>query len=68
MDGIGPQDRRPATVNTHWGNVEENNHFGTHEFMVLCELLGADPYISGNVGSGTFPGNERPGRIPDPLR
>ncbi|MDT0345055.1 alpha-N-arabinofuranosidase [Streptomyces litchfieldiae] len=52
-DGIGPRERRPRMVNTHWGNVEENNHFGTHEFMALCELLGADPYISGNVGSGT---------------
>jgi len=31
----------------------ENNHFGTHEFMDLCELLGADAYIAGNVGSGT---------------
>ncbi len=40
-------------VNTHWGGVTENNHFGTHEFMDLCELLGAEPYICGNVGSGT---------------
>jgi alpha-N-arabinofuranosidase len=53
MDGIGPKEDRPKMVNTHWGNVEENNHFGTHEFMDLCELLGAEPYISGNVGSGT---------------
>ncbi|MEV0387493.1 alpha-L-arabinofuranosidase C-terminal domain-containing protein [Nonomuraea sp. NPDC050643] len=53
MDGVGPKERRPSMVNTHWGNVEENNHFGTHEFMALCELLGAEPYISGNVGSGT---------------
>ncbi|UFU01717.1 alpha-N-arabinofuranosidase [Ruania suaedae] len=53
MDGIGPKDERPAMVNTHWGNVEENNHFGTHEFMDLCEMLGAEPYINGNVGSGT---------------
>ncbi|MEU8108832.1 alpha-L-arabinofuranosidase C-terminal domain-containing protein [Nonomuraea muscovyensis] len=52
-DGIGPKDQRPVMVNTHWGNVEENNHFGTHEFMALCELLVAEPYISGNVGSGT---------------
>jgi len=52
-DGIGPRDQRPRMVNTHWGNVEENNHFGTHEFMALCELLGADPYVNGNVGSGT---------------
>lgn len=53
MDGIGPREQRPAMVNTHWGGVTENNHFGTHEFMDLCELLGADPYICGNVGSGT---------------
>ncbi|QNP75415.1 alpha-N-arabinofuranosidase [Streptomyces roseirectus] len=52
-DGVGPREERPRMVNTHWGNVEENNHFGTHEFMALCELLGAEPYISGNVGSGT---------------
>src|SRR3712207_9471109 len=49
----GPKHARPCMVNTHWGEVEETNHFGTHEFMHLCELLGAEPYISGNVGSGT---------------
>jgi alpha-L-arabinofuranosidase len=52
-DGIGPKEQRPSMVNTHWGDVEENNHFGTHEFMHLCELLGTEPYISGNLGSGT---------------
>ncbi len=40
-------------VNTHWGDIEENNHFGTHEFMALCEMLGAEAYVNGNVGSGT---------------
>jgi alpha-N-arabinofuranosidase len=40
-------------VNTHWGGVLENNHFGTHEFMDLCEQIGCEPYICGNVGSGT---------------
>ncbi|WP_432503674.1 alpha-N-arabinofuranosidase [Kineococcus arenarius] len=53
MNGIGPKQDRPRMVNTHWGDVEENNHFGTHEFMALCELLGTEPYVSGNVGSGT---------------
>jgi len=53
MDGIGPRENRPAMLNTHWGRVVENNHFGTHEFMDLCALLGAEPYICGNVGSGT---------------
>jgi len=52
-DGIGPRESRPTIVNTHWGGVVENNHFGTHEFFDLCELIGAEPYICGNVGSGT---------------
>jgi alpha-N-arabinofuranosidase len=53
-DGIGPRDQRPAMINTHWGGVTENNHFGTHEFLELCEQLGCEPYICGNVGSGTI--------------
>lgn len=53
QDGIGPYENRPCMVNTHWGGVTENNHFGTHEFMDLCEQLGCEPYICGNVGSGT---------------
>jgi len=52
-DGIGPREKRPAMINTHWGGVVENNHFGTHEFMDLVELLGTEAYISGNVGSGS---------------
>ena len=52
-DGIGPREQRPCMINTHWGGVTENNHFGTHEFMDLCSQLGCEPYISGNVGSGT---------------
>lgn len=53
MDGIGPKEKRPCMVNTHWGGVVENNHFGTHEFLEFCQLIGAEPYICGNVGSGT---------------
>ncbi|NRT77571.1 alpha-N-arabinofuranosidase [Clostridium beijerinckii] len=52
-DGIGDPESRPKMVNVHWGGGTENNHFGTHEFFELCELLGAEPYICGNVGSGT---------------
>lgn len=52
-DGIGPRDQRPKMVNTNWGGVTEDNSFGTHEFMDLCELLHCEPYISANVGSGT---------------
>jgi len=52
-DGIGPRGVRPTMINTHWGGVTENNHFGTHEFLELCKQLGAEPFITGNVGSGT---------------
>jgi alpha-N-arabinofuranosidase len=52
-DGVGPRDRRRVKVNTHWGGVIEPNTFGTHEFMDFAELIGTDPYVSGNVGSGT---------------
>jgi len=52
-DGVGPRAERPTMVNTHWGDVVEDNAFGTHEFMDLCEMLGADAYVNGNVGSGT---------------
>ncbi|MBS4223263.1 alpha-N-arabinofuranosidase [Lederbergia citrea] len=52
-DGIGPRENRKRMINTHWGGVVENNHFGTHEFMMLCEMLETEPYICGNVGSGT---------------
>ncbi|MBQ6795346.1 MAG: alpha-N-arabinofuranosidase, partial [Clostridia bacterium] len=52
-DGIGPKENRPTMINTHWGGVTEDNSFGTHEFLHLCELLGCEPYINGNLGSGT---------------
>ena len=52
-DGVGPKDKRPTMVNKWWGGVTEDNSFGTHDFLNMCERLGADPYISGNVGSGT---------------
>ncbi|MFH0756651.1 MAG: alpha-N-arabinofuranosidase [Bacteroidota bacterium] len=54
MDGIGPASQRPKMVNTHWGGVTEDNSFGTHEFMDLCEQLGTEAVICGNVGSGSI--------------
>lgn len=53
QDGIGPQSARKKIVNTNWGGITEDNSFGTHEFMELCRQLGCEPYLSGNVGSGT---------------
>lgn len=52
-DGIGPKEDRPTIVNTWWGNVTEDNSFGTHDFLNMCELLGTEPYLAGNIGSGT---------------
>src|ERR1700712_911208 len=52
-DGIGPREKRPSMINTHWGGVVENNSFGTHEFLDFCELIGTEPYVCLNVGSGT---------------
>lgn len=52
-DGIGPNVNRKKMINTHWGGVVEDNSFGTHEFMQLCKMLDCEPYINGNVGSGT---------------
>ena len=52
-DGIGAKHTRKKMVNTHWGGVTEDNSFGTHEFLNLCEQLGCEPYVNGNVGSGT---------------
>ena len=52
-DGIGPKEDRPSILNVWWGNVKEDNSFGTHEFLNMCELLETEPYLSANVGSGT---------------
>lgn len=52
-DGVGLRAKRPSIVNTWWGGVTEDNSFGTHDFLDLCEMLGAEPYLAGNVGSGT---------------
>jgi alpha-L-arabinofuranosidase len=52
-DGIGPRATRPVTLNTNWGGVPETNAFGTHEFLDFAELIGADAYVNGNLGSGS---------------
>ena len=52
-DGIGPKNQRKKTVNASWGGVVEENAFGTHEFFELVERLGADAYVSVNVGTGS---------------
>jgi alpha-N-arabinofuranosidase len=50
-EGVGPQAKRKVKINTNWGGVTEDNRFGTHEFMNYSEAVGAEAYVSGNVGS-----------------
>ena len=52
-DGIGPAAKRPKHVNINWGGYVEDNSFGTHEFVGFCRLIGAEPYFSANVGTGS---------------
>ncbi len=52
-DAIGPKSDRKPLENMAWGNIREDNSFGTNEFLNLCELLGAEPYLAVNMNSGT---------------
>jgi alpha-N-arabinofuranosidase len=52
-DGIGPRAKRPVTLNTNWGGVPDTNAFGTHEFLEFAQMIGADAYINGNLGTGS---------------
>ena len=51
QDGVGPPETRRTLPNTAWG-LPEYNHFGAHEFLRLCRLIGAEPQICVNAGSG----------------
>jgi alpha-N-arabinofuranosidase len=52
-DGIGPRDQRPRRLEMAWGTVE-TNRFGTHEFLQYSEMLGTEPYICVNLGTGSW--------------
>jgi alpha-N-arabinofuranosidase len=52
-NGIGPAKKRPATLNGNWGGVIEPNSFGSHEFFDFLDQIGAEAYLSVNVGSGS---------------
>lgn len=52
-DGIGPREQRIKTVNNNWGGVVDDNAFGTHEFFELAEMLDAEVYVNGNLGTGS---------------
>src|SRR5918998_913169 len=52
-DGIGPREERPRKMDLAW-STEESNRFGTDEFIEYCRMLGAEPYICVNMGTGTM--------------
>jgi alpha-N-arabinofuranosidase len=52
-DGIGPAGARPPGINAAWDKSAETNAFGTHEYMDFLGQIGANPFISVNLGSGS---------------
>jgi alpha-N-arabinofuranosidase len=52
QDGVGPRDKRRSMLNNSWG-IPEYNTFGTDEFLTFCRMIGAEPQIALNLGSGT---------------
>jgi alpha-N-arabinofuranosidase len=51
-DGMGLPDKRVSKVNVAWG-IPEYNTFGTDEFLNFCRLIGAEPQIALNLGTGS---------------
>jgi alpha-N-arabinofuranosidase len=51
--GVGPAEKRAVTLNSIWGGALEPNTFGTDEFMDFANQIGAEPYLSVNMGSGS---------------
>jgi alpha-N-arabinofuranosidase len=52
LDGVGPKAQRPVLLNRAWNSIE-TNQFGTNEFMEWCGLVGAEPLLGLNFGTGT---------------
>ncbi|MBO3803436.1 MAG: alpha-N-arabinofuranosidase [Candidatus Brockarchaeota archaeon] len=52
IDGIGPSEERKPKFDLAWRAIDPNA-FGTNEFIKLCRILQAEPYICVNMGSGT---------------
>ncbi|MGA8205805.1 MAG: alpha-N-arabinofuranosidase [Woeseiaceae bacterium] len=52
LDGVGPKDQRPTVLDRAWNSLEPNQ-FGTNEFMDWCRLVGSEPLLGFNLGTGT---------------
>lgn len=51
LDGVGPQNKRPAVLDRAW-NTLETNQFGTNEFITWAKQVGAEPLLGMNFGTG----------------
>ena len=52
LDGVGPKEKRPTVLERAWNSIEPNQ-FGTNEFMAWCRLVGTEPLLGFNLGTGT---------------
>ena len=52
-DGVGPRADRPRRAELAW-YAEESNRFGTNDFVQYCRVIGAEPFICVNMGSGSM--------------
>jgi alpha-N-arabinofuranosidase len=52
QDGVGPKDKRPTVLERAWNSIE-TNQFGTNEFIEWCRLVGTEPLLAFNLGTGT---------------
>ncbi len=52
LDGVGPKEKRPTVLDRAWNSIE-TNQFGTNEFIQWCRLVGTEPLLAVNLGSGT---------------
>ena len=48
---IGDPDKRPPVFDPVWRALQPND-IGPDEFMTMCKLLGVEPYITVNAGTG----------------
>jgi len=52
LDGVGPKKDRPVVLDKAWSSLN-SNQFGTNEFMQWCKLVGTEPLMGLNLGTGT---------------
>ena len=57
QDGVGPREKRPKRPELAWNGIE-SNQFGTDEFMEWCTVVGTEPYLALNMGTGTLEDGE----------